>query len=110
MRKTTAMNSLFSALLVLACLLLILQVTNLISMRKDDAYGREMSRALGILLSIGIWGILAVLITLARTRGPFPSFLGWAVLVLLPASLAAIIAVHKLFRNPPGPAWLIPPV
>jgi hypothetical protein len=69
-----------------------------------------MSHAFGVFLSIGLWLLLAGLFAVARTKGAFPSFSSWAILVLLPASLAAVLATNSLFKSTLSPRWLIIPV
>jgi hypothetical protein len=110
MRKSTSMNVLFIVLLVLASLLLLTQVANLLSMHASDPFGRGLSQAFGAFLSIGLWVLLAGLCALARTKGAFPSFSGWAVLVLLPASLAAMLVTNSLFESTLSSRWLVIPV
>ncbi len=104
------MKILFPALLVLAGLLFLIQVANLASMHASDPMGRYMSKTFGIFLTIGLWVLLAGTLAVARTKGPFPSFSSWAVLILLPASLAAMLATNSLFGSTLSPRWLILPV
>jgi hypothetical protein len=53
--------------------------------------------------------LLAALYALARTKGAFPCFSRSAVLVLLPASFAALMATLSLFKSTPSARWLIVP-
>jgi hypothetical protein len=109
MTRFTIMNVLFIIVLILAGLLFLLQVANLLSMQTSDPFGRGMSQAFGVFLSIGLWVLLAGLFAMAWTKGDFPSFSGLAVLVLLPASLSAMLATNHLFKSVLGPRWLVIP-
>jgi len=104
------MKALFVVLAGLAALLLLMQVGNLASMHADDPMGRGLSDAFGVFLSIGLWVVLAVMMLATRTKTAFPSFSGWAVLVLWPVSLAAMLATSSLFTSTLSPRWLVVPV
>lgn len=104
------MNLLFVILLVLAGLLFLAQLANLVSMHTNDPFGRGMSHAFGVFLCIGLWALLAGLLAVARTKGAFPAFSGWAILILLPASLTAMLATNNLFKSTLSPRWLVIPV
>jgi hypothetical protein len=110
MGKTSVMNILFIGLLGLACLFLVGQVANLLSMPGGDAFSRGMSQSVGILLSIGLWVLLIALLVMARTRGPFPFFSGWAVFLAVPASFAAMFVAVNLFEAGFRGWWLVVPV
>jgi hypothetical protein len=87
------MSILFKVLVVLACALFLLQVASLADARGSDAMGVSMARSFGVLIAIALWAVLAGLLLTARTRGPFPSFGGWAALVLVPTSLGAAVTM-----------------
>jgi hypothetical protein len=108
-RKPAIWNTLFAVFLLLAGLVFVALVANLASMHASDPMGRGMSYAFGVFLSIGLWVLLAGMLVAARTKGVFPSFSGWAVLLLLPASLAAMLATHSLFKSTLSPRWSIIP-
>src|SRR5690349_5860738 len=109
MRKRTTMNIIFTILAVLSGLLLLAQLANLVEMQRSDPLGRSLSHSFGILITIGLWILIIALLALARTKGPFPAFASWAVLVLLPASLAAQLAINNLFKSSLEVRWLIVP-
>jgi hypothetical protein len=96
-----------TVVVVLTAFLFVLQVGNLASMHASDPFGRGMSSAFGIPLSIGLWLLLAAMLIAARTRDAFPSFSGWAVLILMPVSLAAMLETNSLFQSTLSPRWLI---
>lgn len=104
------MKLLFIVLLVLAAVLYAAQMANLLSMHSSDPFGRGMAQALGVFLTVGLGLLLAGLFALARGKGAFPSFSGWAILLLLPASLAAMLVTNNLFKSTVSPRWLILPV
>jgi hypothetical protein len=103
------MKMLFTVLVVLTGLLYLVLLTSLAGMHALDPAGRALSDAYGVLLAIGLWGLLAGMLAAARTKGAFPSFSGWAVLILLPASLSAMLATLSVFTSPLSPRWLLVP-
>ena len=103
------MNILFTIVALLSGLFLLAQLANLVEMQKSDPLGRSLSHSFGILITIGLWVLIVVLLALAWRKGPFPGFAGWAVLFLLPASLAAQLAMNNLFKSTFHVRWLIVP-
>jgi hypothetical protein len=104
------MNIVFIILLALAFLLFAGQVANLLSMPGSDASNHSLCQSIGILLSIGLWLLLAVLLSIAKTKGAFPPLSGWLVFFALPASFAAMIAAVNLFESGFNGRWLVVPV
>jgi hypothetical protein len=91
----------------LTAFLFVVQVGNLASMHDSDPFGRGMSYAVGIPLSVGLWLLIGALLITAKTRVAFPSFSGWAVLILMPVSLAAMLETNSLFQSTLSSRWLI---
>lgn len=88
-------------------MLLIGQTVNLYTMRRGDGFSRAMAVSCGGLCSCVVWGLIAVLLGLARTKSAFPSFSGWTTLVILPTGIAAMLRVNCLMRSYEHSRWLI---
>lgn len=101
------MNWLFSILLGLTGVLLIGQTVNLHTMRRGDGFSRSMAVSFGGLCTCVMWGLIAVLLGLARAKSAFPSFSGWAMLVMLPLGVGAMLRVNHLMRSYELSRWLI---
>src|SRR5678815_4206219 len=78
-------------------------------MQRSDPLGRALSHSFGIIITIGLWIVIVALLALARTKGAFPTFAGWAVVILLTASLAAQLAANNLGKSTLEVRWLIVP-
>lgn len=101
------MNWLFSILLGLAGVLLIGQTVNMHTMRRGDGFSRSMAVSLGGLCTCVVCGLIAVLLGLAKAKSTYPSFSGWAALIILPTGFAAMLRVNYLMRSYEHSRWLI---
>jgi len=100
-------NWLFSILLGLTGILLIGQTVNMHTMRRGDGFSRSMVVSVGALCTCVVWGLITVLLGLARMKIAYPSFSGWATLIILPTGFAAMLRVNYLMRSYEHSRWLI---
>lgn len=101
------MHLVFLILLGLTLVLLVGQMINLYTMRCGDGFSRSMATSFGALGTCVMWGLIAVLLGLARRSAVFPSVSGWGSLLLLPLGLAAMLRVNRLMRSYEHSRWLI---
>jgi hypothetical protein len=97
----------FLIVLGLTHLLLVGQAINLYTLRRGDGFSRSIAGSLGALCTCVMCGLIAVLLGLARSTAEFPALAGWAVIVLLPVGLAAMLRVNHLMRSYEHPRWFI---
>lgn len=88
-------------------MLLVGQTVDLHTMRRGDGFSRSMAVSFGGLCTCVLWGLIAVLLGLAKLKASFPSFSGWAALVTLPIGVAVMLRVNHLMRSDDHSRWLI---
>lgn len=101
------MHLVFLILLGLTLLLLVGQTINLATMRHGDGFSRSMAESFGALGTCVLWGLIAVLLGLARRSAAFPSGTGWASILLLPLGGAGMLRLNRLMRSYEYPRGLI---
>ena len=86
-------------LLVAALFCWLLLIPGLLTYGGSDAAGNALAAAFDALLTVVLWGLLAVLVLLAGQKGEMPATGALAALILIPASGAAALAAERLLRN-----------
>ena len=94
-----------SILRVLAVPLYLLVVGGAGGARRSDAAGNGMSQAFGIIATVLLWMIVAVMLFVARKHGAIPGWAKACLFVLLPASAIGVAVAIGIYSERGG--WLI---
>ena len=97
----------FILLLILTAFLWVGLIGVLATINSSDAAGNGLSQAYSVFISIGLWILLAIVLTLAGVRGRMVAWVPIAAIVLVPASCAAAIGSMTLLTNPANSRWPI---
>jgi hypothetical protein len=98
-------------LLSVAVLLWLALIGTVFSMNDSDPAGNGLSYAFSVLMTIGLWVLLAILMILAGSKGVITGWTKVTALVLVPASAAAALSAIHLASSFTGLRWtLIIPV
>jgi hypothetical protein len=92
---------------VVAVPLWISLINTLLTLTNTDAAGQGLAVVFTGILTLVLWGLLAVALTLAWHKVTLPAWSSWAAGVIVPASCAATMAVMYLFAHRDSARWLI---
>src|SRR5438309_8441146 len=82
-------------------------VNTLLTLTNTDAAGQGLAVVFTGILTLVLWALLAVALTLAWQKVTLPAWSSWAACVIVPVSCAATMAVMYLFSHRYRAGWLI---
>lgn len=96
-------------LLLLAALLLVVSAGSMYQLTSSDAAGNGLAQAFTAFATIGLWVVILILMIWAATTGLTPAWFRFvSILVILPGSAAASLAVQSLLSDREPVHWMIP--
>jgi hypothetical protein len=97
--------ALVSGILLITLLLWAAVLANGVTLNSSDPAGNALSQAYGVFMVIGLWVLLATLLSIAAVRGPIHSWATIAAIILVPASGAAALGAMHLMSGNSATRW-----